>query len=207
MCSSSMPAAISPARRPVLSRVSGFSLIEMVVALALTLLLVCGVMAFWLGTLRAHTERNDHLVTLLQGRVALHRFERDLRAATLGNLADQTPSPLLRATRQEVVLIARGKAGALQLIEWELTDGRLMRRTGPLNGTLPSAITHALYSDNKTMLETPGLQGGLTYTGRKDTTDIGSENLPDVSRVRMELWLREQRSGLASLQGAAWLGR
>lgn len=169
-------------------REAGFTVVEVLVALALVLVISLGVFALW-GTIeRSGVESGDRMVTLIQGRVAVARLERDLRLASAQDAPFSTDGAVLDATPTQVVFLMRDDAASLpSLVEWELTGANLMRRKGACPAARPVAFAHNLYSDNKTMLE--GLASGseLQYFigGREVEPPLVAAQLSLVDEVRL----------------------
>jgi hypothetical protein len=89
-----------------------------------------------------------------------------------------------------VVVVSASGQDVPQLIEWEIVNGSLMRRSGPCPATRPSVYSHALFSDNKTMLENVDpAQSRLSYFvgGSAPPGPIPDEDLGFVDQVRIEL--------------------
>ena len=104
----------------------------------------------------------DSTVTLVQSRVAVARFERDLRLAGAGGCPFAVSGPVLEASPSQVVFLARVEDGTEPIIvEWEISRGSLMRRWGPCPAVRPGVYAHSLYTDNKTMLD--GLRAGSAF--------------------------------------------
>jgi hypothetical protein len=78
---------------------------------------------------------------------------------------------------------------SIDLIEWELTEDRLMRRWGPCPAEPPSVFGHHLFADNKTLLE--DLCGGATISyvvkGRAAPGPIPREDLYAIEAVILRL--------------------
>lgn len=158
MCTSERPR--SPLAGP---RLTGFSLVELLVGLALASLLIAATAPLWVSLQRAGVEETDRTVFLLQQRVAAARLERDLRLAGARGCLFTTAGPVLEASASQIVLLVGSSAdGPPILVEWEITRGALMRRWGPCPGCRPAEFTHSLYRDNKTVLE--GLSGDSAFT-------------------------------------------
>ena len=54
---------------------------------------------------------------------------------------------------QVVMVTKRWDSSDLELVEWEISGDRLMRRRGEWAGNVPDAITNELFFDHKTMFE------------------------------------------------------
>ena len=135
--------------------IHAFTLLELLVGLSLTMLVAAALAPLWVSWQRALVGAADHTLAGLQGRVAAERFERDCRLATTLGCGDLGGASVVLATASQVVIVSRpaGAHAATELVEWEVSGGSLMRRRGSWPGLLPSAFPHALFTDNKTMLE------------------------------------------------------
>jgi prepilin-type N-terminal cleavage/methylation domain-containing protein len=136
----------------------GFTLTEMVVALALSIIIVSTVCSLWIGFVARNVDTQERLVSLQRWRVVTARLERDLRLATAEGLADRACAPILEATSGRVTLVTRSIDGAgIEIVAWEIIGGALMRRRSPLpsDGSSPAV---GVFVDSKTMLE--GLRSG-----------------------------------------------
>jgi type II secretory pathway pseudopilin PulG len=132
----------------------GFSVIELILGLALTVCLAVAVAPLWLSLQGTGVREGDQTVRLLQARVAAARFERDLRLASAAGCPFSLSAPILEASPSQVVFVERPTAGAaLILVEWEIVDGTLMRRRGACPVARPVIFSHSLFVDHKTMLE------------------------------------------------------
>lgn len=133
---------------------AGFSLIELLIALALGLCLALAVAPLWTSFQALGARETDQTIWALQGRVAAARLERDLRAATAEGCPFPVGGPVLQATTSQVVLLVRKAESPVPiLVEWELVGNSLMRRWGPCPPERPLTYPHLLYTDSKTMLE------------------------------------------------------
>lgn len=141
----------------------GFTLIELLIGLALAVSLAVALAPLWVSLETAGATEADRTVQSLQGRVAVARFERDLRLASAAGCPFALVSPILEASTSQVVFLERtANEGGPILVEWEITNGALMRRWGLCPLSRPTAYRHALYRDNKTMLE--GVAGGSAFS-------------------------------------------
>lgn len=153
----------------------GFSLVELLVGLALVLCVSLAALALWRSVESTGVSNGDRMLRIVQGRVALARLERDVRLATAQTCPFASAGCILEATKDQVVFLTRSNStGELQLVEWELAGRNLMRRRGPCPNSLPSGFSHALYADNKTMLESVSESSRFRYFVR------GNEVLPPV---------------------------
>jgi prepilin-type N-terminal cleavage/methylation domain-containing protein len=140
----------------------GFSLIELLVGLALSLMLALAIAPLWTTASKVTVEGADRVVATFQARTAVARLERDLRlASALGGVGLEC-APVVEADEHHVVVVTRSAANATpELVEWELVGGSLMRRRGPWAGIPAGGVSHSLFNDHKTMLE--GLTAGGSF--------------------------------------------
>ncbi|NLE73901.1 MAG: hypothetical protein GX604_04630 [Actinobacteria bacterium] len=150
----------------------GFTLMEALVGLVVAVVLVVAVSGVWVGLERRGATWNDRVVLMLQSRVAEARLERDLRLATAEGCAGVGSGPIVAATPTEIILVSRcATNGDMELVEWELTGGSLMRRRIPWPGQLPRPLNHAAFTDHKTMLDGVVAAPGFRYL-------CGTQELP-----------------------------
>ena len=191
----------------------GMTLLDLLMGMTLTLVLAAAVAPVWLSLQAQAVASGDHVVSLLQSRVAVARWERDVRLATAEGPGHSGCSPLLEADGAHVVMLTgSGKDGARELVEWEIVDGSMMRRRVEWPGLPPAHVTHSLFTDHKTMLE--GLQGiaGFTYFagGRKLSETLGETDLAAVDTICLEIEVRAQgprRGGAVPVTASAEVGR
>jgi prepilin-type N-terminal cleavage/methylation domain-containing protein len=140
----------------------GFSLVELLLAVLISVLLALSVAPLWFSLQQVAAEAADDVTLVGQSRVALSRLERDLRLATrtvpeLGGVG-----PILAADASQIVLVVRPlDAGPPLAVEWEIVGSALMRRKGAVSGPLAGPPAHAWYTDHKTMLD--GLRSGSGF--------------------------------------------
>ena len=169
---------------------AGFTLVELLVALALSVSLAMAVAPLWISLMSTGTRETDRTVWLLQQRVAAARFERDLRLAGAERCLFPVAGALLEASGSQVVLLQRATDGSIPLIvEWEITRGSLMRRWGTCPTRRPVAFPHSLYQDNKTMLEQVGARSSFTYVvkGVEQPAPVADTDLASVETVILHL--------------------
>jgi hypothetical protein len=144
--------------------VPGFSALELLIGLALTVCLALTICPLWSHMNRAAADRTDLSVAMVQSRVAVARLERDLRLASAAGCRFTAVGPILEASTSQVVFLEpAGPGEAPLLVEWELNGGALMRRWGACPAARPATFAHSLYVDNKTMLEQLEGGGSLKY--------------------------------------------
>ncbi len=182
----------------------GFSLVELLLGLALTLCLSLGLAPVWVSLQGVAAGQADDTIWVGQARVAVARLERDVRLASCLSCPFPMDGMVLLLTKSHVVLLQQTQAGTAQLVEWELVNSALMRRTGPCPPARPATFPHSLYTDNKTIVENVdisrsafscSIEGGLP--GLPQTAD-----LPLVEGVRLVL-SEKGRDGAEGPQVAA----
>lgn len=143
---------------PVRWHTAAFSLVELLVTLALALALMAAAAPLFVSLGQAAVREADDTIGSLQGRVAMARLERDLRIASAAGCPFAASGPVLEASPCQIVFLQPCSSDEPPLlIEWEIVAaGSLMRRWGTCPSTWPAAYRHTLYCDHKTMLE--GLQ-------------------------------------------------
>ncbi len=175
-------------RTPIGAVGSGFTALELLLGITLTVLLALGTAPLVLSLQAVGVRETDRTVSMLQGRVAAARMERDLRLASASGSLFAVHGPILEATPSQIVFLGptAGVAGT-GLIEWEIAGSSLMRRWGSCPLVRPASFGHSLYADHKTMLG--GLAGGtqLTYlvNGRLVTNRVLEADLPCVEAVML----------------------
>ncbi|MBN1630514.1 MAG: prepilin-type N-terminal cleavage/methylation domain-containing protein [Thermoleophilia bacterium] len=169
---------------------AGFTLVELLVALALSVCLALALAPFWISLMTAGTRETDRTVWLIQQRVAAARLERDLRLAGAEGCLFPAAGALLEASGSQVVFLQRAADGSAPLIvEWEIARGSLMRRWGSCPVHRPVVLQHSLYEDNKTMLEDVGAGSSFTYVvaGAEQPAPVGESDLGSVETVVLNL--------------------
>lgn len=154
-------------RRPSQTRDCGFTLLELVIGLALAVSLAIAAAPLWHGLETAGTRAADGAVWILQQRVAMGRLERDLRLAGADGCTFPVSGPVLQASEDQVVFLVPSVSRDEPLIvEWEIIGGSLMRRWGVCPPRRLNVFPHSLYLDNKTMLQDIGRASSFTYLVR-----------------------------------------
>ena len=173
----------------------GFSVVELLVGLALALCLATAAAPLWLSLESAGVQEAERTVQWLQGRVALARLERDLRLASSRGCLFVVDGPVLDATASQVVFLEHSAdASPPVLVEWEMTGDSLMRRWGPCPIVRPSVFGHGLFTDHKTMLERLEGRGAFTYVVGGAETDgpIPERELTLVDAVILRMTVGDQ---------------
>lgn len=170
-----------------------FTVAELLVGLAVTVVLVLALAPVWVGLERRGVLWNERMIVSLQMRVAAARLERDLRMASAEGCAGLTAPALLKASPRELIIVTRSAAsGQPEIVEWEFAENGLMRRRLPWPGYLPHPIGHQIYIDHKTMLE--GVEEGTSFHYRCDGIDLGGSPALDmlgrVDGVVVSGWVR-----------------
>lgn len=146
-------------------------MVEVLVALSLSLVILLGIAPLWVTTLRTGVGTHEQLVDLQRWRVVAARLERDLRMASADGGQALGCTPLLEATSTRVVLVTRSiQAGGLEIVAWEFVAGSLMRRRTPLPVEGPPQLVGG-FRDNKTMIE--AVEGGV-FSYRTGGVELGS---------------------------------
>ena len=183
---------------------AGFTLLELLVGLSLTMVLAVAIAPLWLGWQKAFAQSADRTLAGLQGRVVAERLERDLRLSSTVGCGNLGCVSILSADAHQVVFLAKTDSvpGPPELHEWEIVGTRLMRRTGAWPGSVPESFPHQLFADNKTMIE--NLSGGAAfsfYSGGVEVTDPSS-GLSLVDEVRLVGAVAGQSEAGGSSRGA-----
>ncbi|MCL5736202.1 MAG: hypothetical protein M1274_11540 [Actinobacteria bacterium] len=189
----------------------GFTAIELLIGLSLTLCIALAGLALWESLDRTGTAASDGMIRLLQGRVAVTRLSRDLRLASGQGCQFKTSGPLLEAKSNQIVVLSKASESGLSLmVEWELVQGNLMRRKGDCPLSRPGAFTHSLFSDHKTMLE--GLKTGSRFrffaSGIEEQAPVAVADLGRIDEIRLEAVAGARQSGPAvDVAATSLLGR
>lgn len=186
----------------------GFTAMELLVGLTLAILLIMAIGPVWLSLERSGLRSADRVINVMQARVAIARFERDLRLASAGDCPFATAEAVLEAIPSQVVVLSRGADdGCLRLVEWEVSAGRLMRRWGWCPAARPSTYENALYVDHKTMLEGVVEGSGFCY-GLGDGTELDTVPAHELSRIQtITLKLSADVGGAVSESGLSTTGQ
>jgi hypothetical protein len=188
---------------------TGFTLVELVVGLALALCLALAVAPLWATLQSGGVKETDDTIRLLQGRVATVRLERDLRLASAGGCHFAVVGPVLEASASQVVFLERAPDGAAPLmVEWELSGRSLMRRWGSCPLERSTTVRHSLFDDNKTMLEDVQAGSAFSYVVRgKVLGSVGSSDLDSISAVMIRVRTGDSASRVREATATARVGR
>jgi len=192
--------SISISRTPATDGSGGFTLVELLVGLALAAAVAVAVAPLWASLERAGADETDRTVQSLQGRVAIARLERDLRLASAAGCLFALSGPVLEASGNQVVFLQRtGDDGATTLVEWEIVNGALMRRWGPCPATRPLAYGHSLYVDHKTMLDDVAAGSAFAYVvgGAPATVPVRGQDLDRIDAVVLDARVVLEEAGPA----------
>lgn len=177
----------------------GFTALELLLGVVLTVLLALGSATLVLSIQQMGAQEADRTVRVEQARVAIARFERDVRTATAVGCPFAVDAPILEATPKQVVFLGhRAGVEGLTIFEWELVGSTLMRRWGRCPQERPGSFPHSLYIDNKTMLEGLATDASLAYFVATSRS-IGSVPDADLCRVFGVVLQARGRDG-----GGAW---
>jgi len=188
----------------------GFSVIELLLGIALTVCLAMAVSPLLLSLERTAVAQGDQGICLLQGRVAVARLERDLRLASAEGCEFPTETPILSAKESELVFLLPASSGSgLLIVEWQHVSGALMRRQGPCPEGRPLSISQSLFSDHKTMVEGVLDGAGFTYDiGARVVPTAAAWELPLIRSVRLTFEAKaEKAAGTVRLLSRATVGR
>ena len=171
------------------ARKSGFTLVELLVGITLASLIAAGVGPLVVSIQRYGVCEGDRTVSVIQGRVAGARLEKDLRTATAEDCPFPVSGPILEAGSRQIVFLSVGSDGeTLLIVEWELVGSTLMRRWGRCPSQKPALFPHTLYLDNKTMLQGVASGGEFSYglEGGGSTTEVPERDLSRVAAVTLD---------------------
>ena len=201
--------SISKARQP--AREWAFTLVELLVGLSIAICLATAIAPVWLSFQRTGEGQTDSTIWFLQARVAIARFERDLRLAGAAGCRFPVAGPVLEASASQVVLLERDAEGMPPIVvEWEIVNGALMRRWRPCPQAEPDIFAHSAYSDNKTMLDGVSSPSCIKYLigGRQVAAPAAEADLASIEAVVLDL------AGTATPKGptvrestTTWVGR
>jgi prepilin-type N-terminal cleavage/methylation domain-containing protein len=168
----------------------GFSLLELLMALSLTVCVALAVAPLWTSLETKAKVDGDRAITLLQERVMIARLDRDVRAASAACSMFPTSSALIQAAPSQIVLLCASSATEVPyLVEWEVANGAIMRRRGPCPRAIPGSVPHSLYTDNKTMLENVASSTRFAFTsasGKILAQPISGDGLSLVATVLLQ---------------------
>ncbi len=176
-------------RAPATSSLA-FTVIELLVGVSLAACLALALAPVWSSWERTGDGEVERTIWFAQSRVAVARFERDVRLANAAECPFVAATAILEASPSQIVLVARGEKGErARLVEWEIAKGSLMRRWGMCPQQRPVAFTHSYYVDSKTMLANVLAGSELTYYAGSRRLDqpLSRDDLDSVSAVVLEL--------------------
>ncbi|GAB4250531.1 MAG: hypothetical protein Kow00129_11420 [Thermoleophilia bacterium] len=134
-----------------MSTSKGFTLVEVLVALSLSLLVSLAAVQLWITGESTVAHRVNQTNDGLSRRIAVNRFEHDVRMA--GVCWTREAVPLLVAEESRLVLLAHSQFNeGMEIVEWAYSRGRVMRRRRKLETPLPDPVEIS-FADSKTMLE------------------------------------------------------
>ena len=168
----------------------GFTVVELLIGLVIAGCLAGALAPVWLSLQRAGETESDRGIWYLQSRVALARFERDLRISGAGGCHFPVAGSVLEATPSQLVILSKAAEQSVPVIvEWEMVKGTLMRRWGPCPEAMPSGFRHSIYSDSKTMIE--NLDAGSSFSffadGVRVTPPLDTCELVSIDSVFLDL--------------------
>jgi type II secretory pathway pseudopilin PulG len=187
--------------------VAGFTLLELLVGLTLTMVLAAAIAPMWLGWQRAFAQSADRTVGGLQGRVVAERLERDLRLASTVGCGDLGCTSVLFADAHQVVFLSRTDPvpGPPDIVEWDIVGARLMRRTRVWPGSLPSSFPHQSFTDNKTMIERVSDDAAFSFYSGGAELVTPSVDLAGIDEVRLTAAVAGQSEPVGPGRGAPLL--
>lgn len=177
-------------RRALAGSEWAFTAIELLIGICIAASLAIAMAPVWLSWERVGDGETDQTIWFMQSRVALARFERDLRQASAVRCPFPTVTSVLEATPSQLVVLARTNDGAPPvLVEWEIVRGSVMRRWGRCPETRPAVFAHSSYLDSKTMLEGVRAGSGFAYCAgaRRLEAPVDPSQLDSVTSVALEL--------------------
>jgi hypothetical protein len=171
-------------------RAGAFTIIELMVGIGIAACLALAIAPVWNSWEKKGDGEADQSIWFIQSRVAVARFERDLRLGGAAHCPFVAGGPVLEATGSQVVLLEHGDGDALPLVvEWEIVKGSLMRRWRPCPQIKPTSWPHSAYVDSKTMLEGVEPESSFAYyTGTERlSAPVDEADLALVTTVRLQL--------------------
>ena len=167
-----------------------FTVVELMIGISIAACLAIAIAPLWLSWERLGDGETDQTIWFVQTRVAIARFERDLRQAGAARCPFAASSSILEATASQLVLLERTADGSPPvLVEWEIVKGSLMRRWGRCPERMPNVFSHSGYLDSKTMLE--GVRAGSRFAyhvgDRELESPVDPSELDSVDAVALVL--------------------
>jgi hypothetical protein len=198
-------------RRRRLGGHRGFSLIEILLGIALALCLAVGLAPVWVSFEALAAREGDATIWASQGRVAVARLEKDARLAGFDECSFPASSAVLQASPSQVVLLVKDPDSSVPiLVEWELVSGALMRRWGPCPNIKPAVFPHSLYIDSKTMLDgVDTTRSAFAYSlAGRPVAQVDAADLQSVDGVKIDVVRASDGPGVAAAFGTvARVGR
>jgi hypothetical protein len=189
----------------------GFTILELLIGVTLAACVAVALAPVWLSWQRVGGDETDLTIWFAQSRVAVARFERDLRLAGAARCPFPADSAVLEATPTQVVFLENsGGQTAPLLVEWDLSKGALMRRWAACPGKRPVVFAHNAYLDSKTMLEDVRTGSRFLYQAgsRALGSTVDSAGLSCITSVTIEVMGGEtQWPGVVRAQATAAVGR
>jgi hypothetical protein len=196
-----------PSRSP---RLAGVGLLELVLAVSLALLVATAGLALWVSVERAGARGADQTIQVIQSRVALARFEQDLRLASAMDCPFLAGGAVLEATADRLVVLTRGASEeTLRLVAWEVVGTRLMRRWRECPPSRPATFPPSLFLDSKTMVEGLGMDSHFAFVvaGHPSDSGVPSSHLELIDSVTLVLRTNEGEHGTGCVSTTAQVGR
>jgi hypothetical protein len=171
-------------------RAGAFTIIELMVGISIAACLALAIAPVWNSWEKRGDGEADQSIWFIQSRVAMARFERDLRQGGAAHCPFVTGGPVLEATDSQVVVLEHGEGDAPPfVIEWEIARGSLMRRWRPCPLIKPASWPHSSYVDSKTMLEGVQAESSFAYYAgaKRLSAPVDEAHLALVTTVRLEV--------------------
>lgn len=164
-------------------------MVEVLVGLFIAVCLAAAIAPVSLALQKAGEDETDGMIWFLQARVAIARFEKDMRLASGAGCPFPSVSMVLQASPTQVIILRRtGDESPPIIVEWEIVNGSLMRRWGRCPDVAPTIFPHSLYVDHKTMLEDVSNASRLSYWANGSVFDsVPPDDLAQIEEVTIEL--------------------
>jgi hypothetical protein len=167
-----------------------FTIIELMVGISIAACLALAIAPVWNSWEKRGDGEADQSIWFIQSRVAMARFERDLRLGGAAHCPFVTGGPVLEATDSQVIVLEQVEGDAPPfVIEWEIVKGSLMRRWRPCPLVKPASWPHSSYVDSKTMLEGVEAESRFAYYAgpKRLSAAVDEAHLALVTTVRLEV--------------------